>query len=1006
VKPILIPSLLLLLFSSVDSVNAQERIDFSRDIRPILSENCYFCHGPDAKERKADLRLDVEKDARDWFEPGEPEESDLFLRISTRDKSELMPPADSHRKLTPKQIGLVRRWIEEGGQWGQHWSFAPIKNKAIATPNPYDAIDVFIQRKLIENEIDFSVQASKRTLVRRVSIDLTGLPPNPQQLEEYLTDESEDAYSKMVDRFLDSPAYGERMAWTWLDAARYADSNGYQGDGERTMWPWRDWVVKAFNDNMPFDKFSKWQLAGDLIPNATEEQILATGFNRNHPINGEGGRIAEENRIDYVMDMAETTGTVWLGLTFNCCRCHDHKYDQLSQKDYYSLFAFFDQTPVDGSGGNSQTPPIVSAPSNEQNQRLVKLESEIARLNKALRDHANELTAKQAAWEDQILASEGSDRDWHPVDVRGQTADHANLELQADRSILSTGESADRDVYRVTASTNLQEIRGVCLETLRHRSMTGGGLTKSESSNFVLTEFQLFVVDVGGKQTEVQFDKAIADFEQIGHSIDFALDESTESGWAVWKSEQTMRRERTAVFQLNEALKIPEGSTLNFVLKHESVFSQHNIGRFRLSVTQGESELPATSLSLHSYLRTPLAERTQEQLAEIKKAYLGSDPDYRAVRERLANEQKVRDEFVSAFPKVMVMADMPKPRKSFLLNRGSYQKPGEEVFANVPAMLQPLKKGEKADRLALANWLFDDSNPLTARVAVNRIWAGIFGIGLVKTTEDFGVQGEPPSHPELLDWLAAEYRDSGWDTKHMLRLILNSRTYRQSSKTDLKRLQLDPRNRLLGRATRYRMPGWMIRDYALAASGRLVDKVGGPPVHSYQPAGVWEEASFGNKEYTQGAGDELYRRSLYTFWRRIAAPTMFFDNADRMVCSVKAFRTNTPLHALTTLNDVTFVESARLLATRAMKTSEDDGMRLAYVFQRLLARLPSDKESQVLLAALNRTKRQYLEDQQAAKDFAAVGATPLPENLNVVELASWTNLCLAVLNLDETLTRQ
>ena len=808
----------LLACSSIAQEKPELKVNFSRDIQPILSENCYYCHGQDANVRQADLRLDIEEDAQAVFVKGDADDSDLYLRICSDDADEKMPPRDSNRKLSLKQIDLIKRWINQGGEWAVHWAYVPIEKKEI---DPDRAIDFFVQKKLKQNGLTFSPQAEKSALVRRVSLDLKGLPPTIEEIDRFLNDESTDAYSKMVDRFLESPAYGERMAWVWLDAARYADTNGYQGDQERTMWPWRDWVIRSFNENMPFDKFSTMQLAGDLLPDATNEQILATAFNRNHPINGEGGRIPEENRIEYGMDMAETAGTVWMGLTFNCCRCHDHKYDQLTQNDYYSLFAYFNQTPIDGSGGNGQTPPVIAVPSNAQAGEQKTKSATVAKLRKRLNELKMSLGSPDEAWE----------------------------------------------------STTLE------------------GLEDEESD--LITALNVEVDDRSDEQTEMV----------------------------------------------------------------ENAFYQQ-----------------------------------YDAYVELEETFLA--------------EKKKLKQINRAIPKVMVMADKPTPRKSFRLNRGSYREPLNEVSARVPEMFEPSNDKAAPNRLSLANWMFDESNPLTARVTVNRIWVQFFGTGLVKTTEDFGVQGEPPSHPELLDWLAAEYRDSGWNTKHVVRLIVNSQAYRQSSKSNQRLQSLDPDNRLLGRASRFRMPAWMLRDNALAASGRLVRKIGGGPVNSYQPGGVWEEASFGKKKFMLDSGDKLYRRSIYTFWRRIAAPTMFFDNADRMTCSVKSFQTNTPLHALSTLNDVTFVEAARLLATDVMTQKLDDSERLEIVFRRVDSRLPDENESAVLLAALTRTKDQYRRNKDAATAFVSIGESEVVESLDVVELGSWTSLCLAVLNLDEALTRQ
>ena len=733
----MLPRCLVSLFTLLGCLpaSAAEPIHFSRDIQPILAENCYFCHGPDAKKRKADLRLDTKEGALGVLKLGDSAASELVRRITSTKPHQQMPPPKSNRTLTPEQVTLLKRWIDAGAPWGDHWAFTPLER-----PRPPQAdqslhpIDRFVAARQRRAGLAFAPEAERTTLLRRVTLDLTGLPPTPEEVAAFVSDLAPDAYAKVVDRLLGSPAYGERMAWDWLDAARYADSNGYQGDGDRTMWPWRDWVVEAFNRNLPYDQFTIWQLAGDLLPAATFEQKLATGFCRNHMINGEGGRIAEENRVDYVMDMTETMGTVWLGLTLNCCRCHDHKYDALSQKDYYGLFAFFNQTPVTGGGGDPQTAP--------------------------------------------------------------------NLEIPT-----SAAEPAD-----------------------------------------------------------------------------------------------------------------------------------------------------------------PKAAR------------------------------RVR---------VMVMEDMPKPRKTFLLGRGQYNKPGVEVAAAVPAKLPPLPAGLPANRLGLARWLVAAENPLTARVTVNRLWQQCFGVGLVKTVEDFGVQGEIPLHGELLDWLAREFRDSGWDLKALLRLIVTSQTYRQSSRVTPLLAERDPENRLLARGPRFRLPAWMLRDQALAASGLLARRSGGPAVRGYQPPGVWEEATFGNKRYQQDHGEALYRRSLYTFWRRILGPTLFFDNASRQICTVKPFRTNTPLHALAMLNDATYVEAARVLAERALLINEaTHAERLNFLYRRVLARPATVQEQTILLAGYQRARSQFATDLTAAGKLLTVGESPRDLRFDPVQHAAWTTVCLSILNLDETLTKE
>jgi hypothetical protein len=985
------------------SAFAQDPTDFGREIQPILSENCYFCHGPDANHREADLRLDIEEDAQRAIERGDADSSDLYWRITTDDPDLRMPPPDSNRQLTPEQIQKIRTWIDEGAPWNQHWAFAPIVKKELPGNS---AIDWFVDRELKQQGLQRSTAASKEVLIRRVSLDLTGLPPSREEIEFFLNDHSKDAYARMVERYLESPAFGERMAWDWLDAARYADTNGYQGDNERTMWPWRDWVVEAFNRNMPFDQFSIWQLAGDRLPSATREQILATGFLRNHPINGEGGRIAEENRIDYVMDMTETTGTVWLGLTFNCCRCHDHKYDRLTQDDYYRMFAFFNQTPVDGEGGNPQTPPVLAVPSERQQRQQSELCERLTELEQKLADRYQQISGRQAAWEDQQLVSIPGPDSWVVLDATAFSADQSMIKKLPDGSLLAFGPNPDNDNFRVIGKAELANVSAVRLEAIPHPSMTAKGLSRSGSSNFVLTDFEFWYRKPGGEFERPSIDSAIASFSQTNHDIGKAIDDHRESGWAVWNG-SPVTEPQEAVFILGTPLDLPEDSELKIVLKHQSKHKQHLLGRFRISLTQVQNpKIGSGDSDLLAAIQTPSEQRDKKQQQRIKTAFAKTDSAYQAMQEMVDSVDEELRKLDGEIPKVMVMADQDQTRKSFRLDRGSYQNPSNEVSAGVPQWLPPLTSRPEVDRLALARWMFSSSNPLTPRVAANRLWAKFMGVGIVKTTEDFGVQGEPPSHPELLDWLAAEYRDSDWNTKHMIRLILLSQTYQQTSKITGQRWQQDPENRLYSRASRFRLPSWMLRDQALAASGLLVRQLGGQPVNSYQPPGVWEEASFGNKKYEMDKGAALYRRSLYTFWRRIAPPTMFFDNADRLTCSVKSLRTNTPLHALNTLNDTTFVESARVLATNALDQHfEADADRLNDIFLRVVARRPKTEETKILIAALNRTRKQFADHPTDAKALIAVGISDTPIDVDAIELASWTSLCLAVMNLDEALTR-
>lgn len=996
-------------------LSAQE-IDFNSDVRPILSENCVFCHGPDEATREADLRLDDSASAMSVIQPHASHDSELYRRLVTDDADEIMPPPHSNRKLSSLQIELVRKWIDQGATWEQHWSFRPLVAPQIPETRDKDLvrnpIDAFVQAKLDPQGLHPSPEADRRTLIRRLSLDLTGLPPTPEHVDSFLSDTSPDAYTKLVDRLLDSPAYGQRMAWDWLDVARYADTNGYQGDNERTMWPWRDWVVDAFNSNLPYDEFTRWQLAGDLIPDATDEQILATGFCRNHMINGEGGRIAEENRVEYVMDMSETMGTVWLGLTLNCCRCHDHKYDPLTNKEYYQFFAYFNQTPVTGGGGNAQTPPVLPVATEPQKQTAADLREQISDLDVELNTLAETLDQQQTVWEQVQLNRLPLSNDWYSLTPKQVSATGSQLQILDDGSVLSVGEPIPaNDTYTVITPTNSLTITGLRLEALKHESLNHGSLARSDSGNFVLTELE--VSRVGSENDEgrpVTIASAEATFEQGGLVVANAFDGKPDTGWAVHEG-RMVDREHAAVFVFNEPVTLEAAEVLKIVLRHDSKHIAHNLGRFRLAVSNASK--PTLEDSNEAFVRaltTTSEARTKEQLDLLRISHLDSSPEYTKRKQQHDQLTKQLAKLCESFPQVMVMNDMDTPRDSFVLQRGLYTQPTDKVTAKTPEFLPRFNDdvNESSNRLDLANWLVDPNHPLPARVTVNRFWQQLFGIGLVKTTEDFGHQGEMPVHRELLDWLAAHFRDHGWDVKDLIRLIVSSHTYRQSAKiTDPSLVALDPDNRLLARGSRYRLPSWMLRDQALCVSGLLSPVTGGPAVNTYQPAGVWEEASFGKKIFSQDSGEKLYRRSLYVFWRRIIAPTMFFDSASRQACTVKSSRTNTPLHALLTLNETVYVESARMLAERVLKSNApDDPARLNEVFLRVVSRPATSEEKSVLLRGLERARKQYVNAPDDPGKLLAIGNSSRDENLDASEHAVWTGLCLAVLNLDETLNRE
>jgi len=993
-------------------------VNFDRDIRPILSDNCFHCHGPDEAQRKAGLRLDTragafaKTDTQAVIVSGDPAASPLIQRIESTDPDEQMPPPEAKKKFGEAERALLRQWVAEGAAWSEHWSLVPPEKPALPDVRnaawPRNPIDNFIAAKLDSLGLAPAPEASRRTLIRRLSLDLTGLPPTPDEVDLFLADNAESAYERLVDRLLASPRYGERMAWPWLDAARYADTNGYQGDRERTMYPWRDWVVQAFNDNMPYDQFTVEQLAGDLLPDATRDQRLATGFLRNHMINGEGGRIAEENRVEYVFDQLETVGTVWMGLTMNCCRCHDHKYDPLTQKDYYQFFAYFNQTPVNGAGGDGQTPPNLAIHSDETVERLASLRAEIETLDGKLTAREAELAPQQADWEKAELARVfANEKNWTFFTVRDAKAEHQSLEVHEDGSVLAIGENPEKERYELAGEVALSEIRAIRLEALRYLERKEGELIPAPTGNFVLTDFEVRVRHPDGTEAPIVFASAEATYEQGGLPVSAAIDEDPESGWAVYEG-VPIDRDHEALFRLAAPMSIPPGSTVHVTLKHESKHAQHILRHFRISASAApDLPLAPARHDIASILRTPPENRDEAAQFRIAVAHRDSDATYRNDRRARQIAQKTIEDIEARAIKVMVMADMEEPRETYVLKTGLYNQRQDVVTADVPEFLFDLPPDAPKNRLSLARWLVDPRHPLTARVTVNRFWAELFGQGLVKSTENFGVQGEAPSHPQLLDWLAVSFVESGWDVKALMRLMVTSATYRQSSDTDSQKLEADAANRYLAHGPRYRMPSWMIRDQALAASGLLAGDMGGPPVKPYQPEGLWQEFSFGKFEYKPGSGDELYRRSLYTYWRRIVGPPMFFDSSSRQTCSVKSPRTNTPTHALATLNDPTYVEAARAMAEGLLlMPGATDADRINQAFQLSMARPASEEETALLLGSMGRLRGQFASAPEAAKAYIAVGDSNAPEGLDRIELAAYSALCLSILNTDEALTKE
>jgi hypothetical protein len=997
----------------------EPKMDFNRDIRPILSDNCFACHGPDDAKRKSGLRLDFKetaykpaKSGKIAIVPGHVEQSELVRRITTSDEDDHMPPEDSGKKLSKEQIEVLKKWIAQGGVYKGHWAFeSPVRPELPEVKNKSwgkNAIDRFILAKLEQEGLSPSPEADRPTLIRRVYLDLTGIPPTPEEVDAFVHDGSADAYEKVVDKCLASPRYGEQMATVWLDGARYADSHGYQADWERYQWRWRDWVIDAFNQNEPFDQFTIDQLAGDLRPNATLAQKVATGFNRNHRMNTEGGSIAEEWRTEYVIDRVSTTGTVWLGLTLGCCRCHDHKFDPITQKEFYQLYSFFNNVPETGKeqekAGNHK--PFIEAPRPFEIEKLKEMDAVIASAEKRVKAKEAELPALLAKWEKSPEASKPGVT-WTPLDLGAMSSSgKAKLTKRPDKSIVVSGKNLPKDTYTIRAKSGLKEITAIRLEALTDPAVASKGPGRSGGGNFVLSNVE---VTVDGKA--VKLGTASADFSQEGYPVGAAIDsDKNETGWAI--SPRT-GADHYAVFDLKEPVKTNGSAAVVVKLEFKSKWPSHELGHFRLAMTDAKKPHDnGTAPSIVAILKTPAASRSEKQTKELttyfRERFAG---DVTEADRALAKARSDKGAFEATIPTVMVMEEMPTPREAHVLIRGQYDHPGEKVTAALPKLFGAMPAGAPMNRLGLAMWMVKPDNPFTSRVAVNRFWEKFFGVGIVKTSGNFGSQADFPSHPELLDWLATEFVRLGWDMKGIQKEMVMSAAYRQSAKVTPELVERDPENRLLARGPRFRLQAETIRDQAMAIAGLLVEQIGGPSVRPYQPDGVWDEINvYGNlRNYKHDVGPGLYRRSLYTIWKRTSAPPgmTIFDMPSREVCTVRRARTDTPLQALALLNDVTYVESARVLAERMItEGGSTPEARIAWAFKRATARTPDEDEVAVLARGLASRIGRYKTDPAAAHKLISEGETKADPKIDPAELAAYTMTANVILNLDEVVTRE
>ena len=1264
---------------------AEATLNYNLDIRPILSDNCYACHGPDAKTRQADLRLDTKEGAFSEpsgypvLVPGKPEESELYLRIISEDETYQMPPADFNKTLTPEQIEALTQWIREGAQWEEHWSFTPlvqpmppaVKNRDWVR-NP---IDAFILSRLEKEDLQPAAEADKRTLIRRLSFDLTGLPPTLEEIHRFLNDDSPNAYDNLIETFMAKPEYGEHLARFWLDVARYGDTHGLHLDNYREMWPYRDWVIKAFNKNMPFDQFTIEQLAGDLLREPTLDQRVATGFNRSHVTTSEGGSIADEYYVRYAVDRANTTATVWMGLTAGCAQCHDHKYDPITQKEYYQLYAYFNNITENAMDGNRKdSPPVVKLPTPEQKTQLANYDAQIADLDGQSKGPLPHIDTAQIAWENRIPR-------WtyiKPNAVLSQGG--ATLEIQEDNSVLASGTNPDKEVYELIAELPSGKWSALRLEGIPDKSLPASGIGRSDNSNVVLTGISVDVVpaskteeilnaakeaaekaaeainaakvaaeqaaaaaegseaagedvvpetdvaeetppetetakepapetdvaeeappetetaEQGAEETEateatqntetaeeaseaaeekdpwtpVPIVQAWADYEQANGDfvIVNAIDDKPETGWAL-ESNKNPGNSRQAIFLLANPLGA-EGGVLRIRLNHESEHAKHHFGRFRFAVTDVptiypmgskvslgnwhsvgpfaaehgniafykvyepetkpvntqdkftvgsetlawqqqthwldgqvhndivgensatylyrniasetrqravlylssndalkvwvnqtevlasniqrdtapdtdklqiqlnpgnnalllkvvnysgpsgfffriESDEPMVTANIVDTIAIERGQRDANQQTQIREYYrrnVSKDEALKKLYADLADVRKKRNSLDGSITTTLVMQERTEPRGAYVLERGAYQHRGEQVTPQTPAVLPPMVRGAPSNRLSLAKWLVSPKHPLTARVTVNRFWQNVFGTGIVLTAEDFGTQGTPPSHPELLDWLSTEFIASGWDVQATLKLMLTSATYRQRAKVTPEKLERDADNVLLSRAPRYRFDAEIVRDNALTASGLLYTQIGGPSVKPPQPGGLWKAVGFTGSNtdtFVKDTGaDKIYRRSLYTFWKRTAPPPQMniLDAPSREACTIRRERTNTPMQALMLMNDPQFVEAARVFAERTLKAGgETPEERIAFMFEIATAREPKPSEATLLLETLQAHAEEFKADPEAAKALIVVGESKPDETLDAVEVATWTMIANLILNLDEVLNK-
>lgn len=1028
---------------------ADEKLSFNRDIRPILSNHCYQCHGPDEKTREADLRLDdfasatMLHDGQGAIVPGDPAKSTVIDRINTDDETLRMPPAELKKDLTAEQIELLTRWIAEGAAYEGHWAFTtPSRPTIPETSSTWgtNAIDKFILHRLEKLGLSPNARASKEILIRRLTLDLTGIPPTIPDIDAFLSDSRPEAYQLLVDRLLESPRFGERMAVDWMDAARYGDSSVFHADGPRDMWAWRDWVIKSFNQNKSYKEFTVEQIAGDLLPNATVDQQVASGFNRNHGTTDEGGAIAEEYRVEYVVDRVNTTSTVWLGLTLSCAQCHDHKYDPFTQEEYYQLFAYFNQASDKGmQTRRGNEPPIIQVP-NPKNQAILPLANEkLATLTASLasyKEHSEEtfnhwLTAQEA------LAAEG------PQLPEGRFA-FVDFTEQKDTTVSAMSDPPATGSYQGTAKWvpgsdgHAIELDGksaivfdkefVNFENTQAFSFgasvkpkgagTGAILSRMKDSNnfqgydFLLSNGKVEVHIISkwpDNAIKVATKKSVTP-DKLQHLMVTYDGSKKAAGVSVYFDGVS---QELAVQQDSLKDSIQADTPFKIGKRDASLFFTgeiNSVSIYNRALGEAEVKLDAGQDAITPILVKDREARTDDEIKLLKDRFFAQDVTFKKTTADIAKQQKRIADLNKPLTSVMVMGDVQSMRPTYVLDRGNYASPRKEkeIMPGIPGALDLGQTELPQNRLGLAQWITDDRHPLTGRVTVNRIWQMFFGTGIVKTSGDFGSQGEAPTHPELLDWLAVEFVESGWNLKHLIRLMVTSSTYTQSSHTTGQAANIDPANRFYSRGPRFRLQAEFIRNMALASGGLLNNHIGGPGVKPYQPAGLWNEVSLsGNVRFTQDKGVKNYRRSMYTYWKRSApAPAMtIFDVPTREKCVVQRPRTNTPLQALVTLNDPQYLEAARALGNRMQQFNGDLGQQIAYGYRIVTGRMPDQRTLLLLQNYYQSELQRYQGNPESAKGLLAIGEFKGDQDVALEVQAAFTLLSNLLLNLDATITR-